>query len=279
MSRSILLCTDLDRTVLPNGPHPESPQARPLLRRLTARPEIALAYVSGRHKALLQEAIAEYDLPQPDYAICDVGTSIYAVADAWQPWQAWQDEIAPDWQGMDHDHVAALLADMVPLTPQEPAKQNRFKISFYLPQTTEPKALLNEVRRRLEYRGIRAGLVWSIDDIKHVGLLDILPASANKLHAIRFLMDRKHFDNKRTVFAGDSGNDLAVLASGIPSVLVANASDAVRAEAVRLSEAEHLYLARGGFMGMNGNYAAGVLEGLAHFLPETVDWLRSSEDR
>jgi hypothetical protein len=30
-----------------------------------------------------------------------------------------------------------------------------------------------------------------------------------------------------------------------------------------------LYLPQGNFFGMNGNYAAGVLEGLVHFIPET----------
>jgi hypothetical protein len=37
------------------------------------------------------------------------------------------------------------------------------------------------------------------------------------------------------------------------------------AEARRLGTAEHLYLARGGFLGMNGNYSAGILEGIGHF--------------
>ena len=34
------------------------------------------------------------------------------------------------------------------------------------------------------------------------------------------------------------------------------------------------HLARGGLLGMNGNYGGGVLEGLVHFLPETVEWLQ-----
>ncbi|HEX23221.1 MAG TPA: haloacid dehalogenase, partial [Chromatiales bacterium] len=28
------------------------------------------------------------------------------------------------------------------------------------------------------------------------------------------------------------------------------------------------------FLGMNGNYAAGVLEGLVHFHPETPHWFK-----
>jgi hypothetical protein len=89
-------------------------------------------------------------------------------------------------------------------------------------------------------------------------------------------MAKKGFADDETVFAGDSGNDLAVLTSHIHSVLVANAVDEVREEAVR-QVAERgtrraLYLARGDFRGMNGNYSAGILEGVAHYRPETLSW-------
>lgn len=47
----LLICTDLDRTLIPNGPQPESPKARALFRRLVSREEVTLAYVSGRHRA------------------------------------------------------------------------------------------------------------------------------------------------------------------------------------------------------------------------------------
>jgi len=38
-----------------------------------------------------------------------------------------------------------------------------------------------------------------------------------------------------------------------------------------------LYIAKGDFLDMNGNYAAGVLEGVAHFLPETITWMKPEE--
>ena len=85
-------------------------------------------------------------------------------------------------------------------------------------------------------------------------------------------------DRESTLFAGDSGNDLDVLASPIPAVLVANATAEVRAAAHDQAEAHgttsRLYIARGDFADMNGNYAAGILEGLAHFWPETRGWIR-----
>jgi len=278
-THDVVLCTDLDRTVIPNGEQPESPEARPLLRRFAARPESTLVYVSGRDRGLLQDAIRDYDLPLPDYAIGDVGTTIYQVqGDRWQTLDAWSQEIAPDWQGSDRTDLAELLRDIDGLRLQEDEKQNDFKLSYYGPEEPKPKTLLDEVRQRLETEGIRASLIWSIDEQARCGLLDVLPASANKRHAIRFLMQERDFTDRQTVFAGDSGNDLEVLVSGMQAVLVRNAPAEVREEAERLvaeaGYAERLYLARGGFLGMNGNYSAGVLEGVAHFLPHIRDWLR-----
>ncbi|HDO34182.1 MAG TPA: haloacid dehalogenase, partial [Chromatiales bacterium] len=40
---NLLLCSDLDRTLIPNGPQAESPRARALLCELARRPEITLA--------------------------------------------------------------------------------------------------------------------------------------------------------------------------------------------------------------------------------------------
>jgi hydroxymethylpyrimidine pyrophosphatase-like HAD family hydrolase len=77
-TRRLLLCTDLDRTLLPNGFEPESPDSRDLFARLVAAKGITLAYVSGRDQALVDAAIADYKLPQPDFAITDVGTRIAA---------------------------------------------------------------------------------------------------------------------------------------------------------------------------------------------------------
>jgi hypothetical protein len=108
--------------------------------------------------------------------------------------------------------------------------------------------------------------------------MDVLPESATKLHAVQFLRERQGFDLQQTVFAGDSGNDLPVVTSGeLQSVLVKNAHpDVINAAQKALQEkgaSERLYVARGGFLQMNGNYSAGVLEGVVHFLPQAKPWL------
>ncbi len=278
MSRRILLCSDLDRTLLPNGFQPESPQARPLLRRLAEHPDITFAYVSGRHLGLIDAAIEDYQLPLPDFAVGDVGTSIYRHDQGgWRLWEQWSQRIAPDWGGHARDELAHWLDDVDGIALQEADKQGRFKLSYYATPDIDHAALLAEVQRRLQARAVRAGLVWSVDETTATGLLDILPAAATKLGAVRFLMAELGFDETNTVFAGDSGNDLPVLISGIPAVLVANATAEVRADAEwglqNSAGVNRLYCACGDFRGMNGNYAAGVLEGLMHFHPALEDWL------
>ena len=283
MNMQLLICTDLDRTVLPNGSQAESAGARSRFATLAARPEVTLAYVTGRDQQLVRKAINNYCLPQPDYVISDVGTTIYETdGDNWQLWHEWQQEIAPDWMGLEQSDIRKLLLDMMDLQLQEASKQNLYKSSFYVPLYADTDTLSASIHQRLETRGIRANLVWSIDEPREVGLLDILPARASKKHAVFFLMRRNSFTLDDTVFAGDSGNDLPVLASEIPAVLVANASDEVRREALDQAatsgHADALYIARGDFMGMNGNYTAGVLEGVVHYQPEVRNWLAETKE-
>jgi len=279
----LLICTDLDRTILPNGSQPESAGARSHFATLAARPEVTLAYVTGRDRQLVRKAINNYCLPQPDYVISDVGTTIYEInGDSWQLWREWQQQIAPDWMGLEQGDIRKLLLDIMDLQLQEAAKQNIYKSSFYVPLYADTDTLSVNIRQRLEASGIRANLVWSIDEPREVGLLDVLPARASKKHAVFFLMRRNGFALDDTVFAGDSGNDLPVLASEIPAVLVANASAEVRREALAQAatrgHANALYIAQGNFMGMNGNYTAGVLEGVVHYQPEVRNWLLGTNE-
>jgi len=280
MKADVLLCSDLDRTILPNGVQPESPQARPALRTLASHAQVTLAYVSGRHEQLLRDAIQGYAIPNPDYAIGDVGTTIYRITDdKWEAWPEWTEVIAVDWNGAQHRDLQALFTDLGVLRLQEVEKQNTFKLSYYTPIAFEKENILSEMRQRLERQHVECSLIWSVDEAAGVGLLDVLPASATKRHAVEFLMERLGFTEKNTVFAGDSGNDLPVVCCGsLQSVLVKNAHPDVikeaKSELQKINSLDKLYVAQGDFLGMNGNYSGGVLEGLAHFIPETIEWMK-----
>jgi HAD superfamily hydrolase (TIGR01484 family) len=281
MPKHILICTDLDRTLLPNGRQPESPGARATFTRLVSRPEVTLAYVSGRHRELVEDAIKEYELPLPDWVIGDVGTTIYRVySGEWLHWSEWEQDIAIDWRGLTAIDLRPLFADLTLLHLQEESKQNSYKLSYYLPLQKDIDALQREMTCRLNALNIAASLIYSIDEASSKGLLDVLPARATKLHAVQFLMQHQRFNYANTVFAGDSGNDLPVLASAIQSVLVANAAGEVVEQAKTQARQQEtmaaLYLAQGGFLGMNGNYSAGILEGVAHYHPDTQHWMEEN---
>jgi HAD superfamily hydrolase (TIGR01484 family) len=280
MPEHLLICTDLDRTLLPNGPQSESPAARARFSRLAAQPAVTLAYISGRHRALVEQAIFNYRLPQPDFVAGDVGTTIYRVGEQreWEPLTAWEQGFATDWGGRTHADLKELLRDLPDLKLQENAKQNRYKLSYYVPLQADRNALSAMIRHRFTAAGIHASLIWSTDDPGGVGLLDVLPARASKRHAVEALMQINGCDNSNTIFCGDSGNDIEVLASPIPAVLVANARSDVQQLARQLADesgtADRLYIARGGFLDMNGNYSAGILEGIVHFHPDTRAWIQ-----
>jgi HAD superfamily hydrolase (TIGR01484 family) len=237
------------------------------------RLDIILVYVSGRSKSLMKTAIETFEIPIPQYAVGDVGTTLYKIDSGyWRRIEDWEEEIAPDWQGFSSSDLAKRLRDIDGLVFQEPEKQSRFKLSFYASLRHDQDELLRSVTDRIGNLAIRASLIWSVDDERQVGLLDVLPERATKLHAVRFLKNQLEIDECHTLFAGDSGNDLPALTSELHAILVANARAEVRDVAVLESElrgtADRLYLAQGNWLGLNGNYSAGVLEGIAHFIPE-----------
>ena len=269
----LLLCTDLDRTIIPNGVQLEHPEARACFRQLCALPEVTLVYVTGRHQSLVKQAVEQYALPTPDFAITDVGTRIYKLLRGeWYELLPWQEQIAADWQGKSHEQLQQVLSRFSTLVLQEPSKQNDFKLSYYLPLDADRGKIFKEAETLLTQMGVEASLIWSVDALEHVGLLDILPRSATKLHAVEFLQQQLGYHREESIFAGDSGNDLPVLASPIPAILVANADQQIKQQAQQLAEEngcpKSLYLAQNNIFPLGGNYSAGVIQGVVTLAPE-----------
>lgn len=272
----LLLCTDMDRTVIPNGHQPEHPDARKRFSKLCNLPQVQLVYVTGRHLQLVRQAIDDYRLPMPACAITDVGTRIYQQKEGqWREILSWQEQIAPDWGGKTHAQLERALAGMEGLILQEEIKQNDFKLSYYMPLDANQRAIGERIEQRLMQLGMDASLVWSIDEPQRIGLLDLLPRNATKMHGIEFLYHYLGLEREEVIFAGDSGNDLSVLGSSIRSIVVANADPEVKQQALQQATEngwpETLYLAREEAGPLGGNYAAGVLQGVFHYAPSIVN--------
>lgn len=273
MIQPLLICTDLDRTLIPNGEQPESPEARSLFRQLVSNPQITLVYVTGRDRVLIQEAIAEYELPMPNFVIADVGSTIYEIKNnQWLRLTDWDEQISVDWQHKTQPDLVPFFVNFDQIKLQEITKQGLHKLSYYVSLEAEIEPIIIKIRSKLETEKIQANIIWSIDEKAQIGLLDILPISANKYHAIVYLMKNRNFTLDNTVFSGDSGNDLDVLMSPIKSILVANAHLAVKEkiqlEMNQLALKNSIYIAKGTSSKLNGNYSAGILEGIFHYFPD-----------
>lgn len=275
ISKKLLLCTDMDRTVIPNGIQIEAEGARQKFSEFCQQPHITLSYVTGRHLALMLQAVAEYSLPIPDYAITDVGTRIYQFkAGQWQVLDEWNRALDANWQDVDAQQIINELSMVDVLSLQEAEKQNAHKISFYVDlQKTNEVECLQRVEKALQPLNIKSNLIWSIDETTNTGLLDILPSNADKLHAIDFLKNLLKFSSNEVVFAGDSGNDLPVLESSIQAVLVANATQELQQQAlyqsIKLGNEAYFYQAKNASeKEAGGNYSAGILQGVFHYRPD-----------
>ncbi|WP_373479654.1 HAD-IIB family hydrolase [Geminocystis sp.] len=273
---NLLICTDLDRTLIPNGKSPESPCARALFHQLVAHENIFLAYVTGRDQNLVKNAMENYHLPSPNFVISDVGSSIYKIVNnQWLRITDWDQKIQKDWGNFTREKLSTFLIDINECKLQEKEKQGLSKLSYYIPLKYDHKKLLKKIKLRLEEVKIKSNLIWSVDEEKNIGLLDILPKSANKYQAINYVMNKEKFTLENTVFAGDSGNDLDVLVSPIKSILVANAHEEIKniIQKMQLQETNNIYIAEGKYLNLNGNYSAGILEGIVYYFPNLIPLL------
>lgn len=260
MNREIpfLFASDLDGTLLPNtGKLPDLGCLERTWDLLLALHEAGcpVCYVTGRHLFLARQGASVFRLPLPTWWVCNVGTEIYERNG--RPDSAWRQRLGPP---LNQVALKAVLCTIPHLVQQEAPKQGPHKLSFYFP---EPASwdLQQEILGRLRPVAEDLQLVASVEDISGRGLLDIIPAGAGKAQAVRYLAERCRKSATQVFFAGDSGNDLDVLLSGVNGTLVGNATPEVVQEVRRLQalrEGARVFVA-------GAYYGDGILEGLAHY--------------
>ncbi|MDX2418616.1 MAG: HAD-IIB family hydrolase [Xanthomonadales bacterium] len=262
-----ILATDMDRTLLPNGSWEADKNAVELFNELTRKHGVMVVYVTGRNLQLTEAAVSEFGVRPPDILIGDVGTSIrkYENGD-WRFDEGWIDHVrraSPRW---DAEAIRVVVAGIDGLREQEPEHQNPFKQSYYADHARKEN-ILAAIAERVEGRYDEVA-VYSYDSMDDKGLVDFLPNSATKQTALEYVAEEYGCEKGEVVFCGDSGNDIFPLTAGFLGVLVRNADEQL-VENVRSAMAEYpglkAYFAKGGFMGLNGYYTSGVLEGASHY--------------
>lgn len=267
---SLLLACDLDRTIFPNGPEASSEGAKILLKDFVDNSSTCLAYVSGRSLSHAMKGIKEFDMPFPNIYVGDVGTSMYIRNEdnSYTEHVAWQQEIGEAWGGITNKDIEKLLSQFTYLLPQENEHQNTFKQSYYFNIEDEERAV-SDTTIELSKINIECEIISHVDSGEKRGYLDIIPKSINKEKALVYLQKYLSLSHDSVIFAGDGGNDLDPLTSGYQAIVVNNATQIFKEKVRKLAEEKNtlgnIYFAKGGYKEMNGNYIAGILEGLNYF--------------
>lgn len=258
-----ILATDLDGTLLPLQDNPANlSDLKVLLGNLQAN-GIPFVPVTGRDRAAMLRACEEFEIPPPDAAICDGGTSIVVRTPAgeFDYLPDYQTHLEANFASFATDDVAYLLRDIPDLRFRATEKQNQFKISYF----ADAKSLyptVDEITKRLRATGVQCDVVPGINLHWGEGLIDILPAGLSKAYALQWWIDRNGIDHQQVVFAGDGGNDLEVFKAGYRTIVVGNAepniTQTVYASHRSAKTLDRLYYTR-------GLATSGVLEGCRWF--------------
>ncbi|MFO8174840.1 MAG: HAD-IIB family hydrolase [Gemmatimonadota bacterium] len=263
--KTALLASDMDGTVIPleEGPERDAEVAE-FRKAVEASDDLTLAYVTGRGFDLARKGMRQFKLPLPDYLVCDVGTSVYhRVSGEFHEDPEYARRMRRAMGELNFAHVREFLKPvdhLLLLQPEE--RQTEFKLSYHLPHEEDHAAIVELVRGHLEELGGSVQAVYSVGAPSGRGLLDLLPMGAAKDFAVHYLQEVTGVDDSHLVYAGDSGNDLAVMLAGFKAVVVANAGADLRDGLVERMEDEAL-AARIHFSAYR--YSRGVLDGCRHF--------------
>ena len=262
-----ILATDLDRTLLPNGSWESDSEAISLFNELTEKNEVLVVYVTGRNLALTENAIKEFGVRYPDILCADVGTSIRKYKNGeWTFDEGWVEHINSKSPGWDAMAIRDTVAGIDGMREQESEHLSPFKQSYYVEHEIKDQ-VLEKVDERVKGKFDEV-IVYSFDSQDGKGLLDFLPASATKQTALEYVAEEYGAAKEDVVFCGDSGNDIFPLTAGFCGVLVKNADDQLVEKvkkAMNQNPELNVYFAKGGFMGLNGYYTGGVIEGACHY--------------
>lgn len=263
----MLIVSDLDRTLLPNGDEPDEGL---LLQCITLIQNAGhtLVYSTGRSLQKFEQAQKTYALPLPDYLFADVGTTLYRNEnDTLIHDTAWSNYIQKQTPTWDWEAITQTVrSNAIVLELQEPCNQNDYKVSYYHDITKESgKELTALLQHALHDYNVQ--VIYSIDHLAHIGFVDILPSCATKATALTYMKERLSLSDNDIIFSGDSGNDILALTAGYKAILVANATEAVKQEVLSISKEKgitgNIFIARH-TKALNGNYSSGVLQGLVH---------------
>lgn len=242
----VVLTTDLDGTLIPLEGNSQNRTDLLRLARALDACQIDLVFVTGRHLESILDAIEQHHLPQPDWIIADVGSSIFTrnpsdanESESWVRVGAYSDHLDELTGNCSIDELASLIADLnvEGLRLQEPEKQGRNKHSYYAPSENLAE-IESALQSLLDSKSLPYSMIVSVDPFNGDGLVDFLPKGVSKAYALDWWVHFANMERDHVVFAGDSRNDLAAFQAGYRTIVVKNADRKLAQEVVEVHKRE-----------------------------------------
>ncbi len=257
-----LFASDIDNTLVPQKEEMDEKSLKILSDKISKR-DIKTVYVSGRHFKSIIEKKKSCNLPTPNFILSHVGTSLHKrEGKKWVKDRKYSQYISQSWNKKPQPYIKRILKNIKELEEQEPDAQSKFKQSYYLDIKYDKNEVIKKIKAILDEKRLHSKIIYSVDRMKNVGLIDILPLRSGKQGAILYLTSRLNLSLDRVLFSGDSGNDLDALTMGCKAVLVGNARDDVKETLIREAETkkilDNVHISK-------KEYIEGILEGADYF--------------
>ncbi len=254
-----ILATDLDGTLIPLGGNPDQQRDLRILGESLNEHCIPLIFVTGRHLQSVEKALLEFRLPEPDWVICDVGSTICRrnATGKLEPLHEYAKHQFEIVKACPRTDILQHASTIPGLREQEAFKQGPYNLSFYADES-QLSEIEQNLLQLLKDQQIPWSLICSVDPFNGDGLVDLLPQDISKAYALKWWAEFAGYEDSQIVFAGDSGNDYAAFISGFRAILVNNTNqkivEQVANEHQKLGYTNRMYHAQ-------NSATSGVLEG------------------
>lgn len=235
-----VLASDIDGTLVGHGGESE------LVRFLQDRPEIGLVYLTGRTRSNAEALLDSHGFPRPLALATDLGADVYWGASLSLD-EAWAFQQRCDWSPRQVLHALDAVEGV-----SYQSRCSYWRLAFYVRDLTA----VGEARAQLVHQGVVCRTLFD----EEARRLDVVPRSALKGRALKYILNQLHIRAQQCFVAGDAENDGDLLAGRYHGVVVANGS-------VSFKEKLPDTIMRSNYPG-----AQGVLDGLTRFLKRS-DWL------
>ena len=203
--KQFVLATDLDGTFL-GGSDAERSHLYDWIEQ--RRESVGLLFVTGRDPDFIRDLTSDGSVPSPDLVIGDVGTTIatFSRETGVEPIPELEAQIVEAW-GDSGDRVRTSLEGISGLALQP--TEFRFRVSYDMdPKELDPRAF--DI-----IQGMGFDVITSADRY-----FDVLPKGVSKGPSLLRLIDHLGLRKDKVLAAGDTLNDLSMLAVGVPAVAV-----------------------------------------------------------